>query len=297
MSLSKSVAIADLQAIFESYLENVRRYVIIPIELWEAMDYSLSNGVKRLRPSMLLAVLAIQTLDRVPQGLATALALESIQTYSLIHDDLPAMDNDDLRRGQPTNHIKFGEDRAILAGDALLTDAFGLITDDPGLTDSVKVELISRLSKAAGSTGMVLGQVRDLEAEGLSINLEALEANHQLKTGALFDFALQAGGLIAGLKDEELTLLKEFSQHYGIAYQIHNDLKDVVGSEESTGKQVGQDQAEDKTTYPSLLGIDQSRQLLAERISASQAVVDQLNEQSGKDYSLLLEFNDYLVLA
>ena len=237
-----------LRQLFEHSLDQQTRYHLTPPRLIEAMRYSLKNGGKRLRPVMLLAVLAVQSEDLVKCGLKTAIALEYIHTYSLIHDDLPAMDNDDLRRGQATNHKRFGEGLAILAGDALLTDAFQVLVSDDLLDDRTKLALIDQLSQAAGSWGMVAGQVGDIEAEQTPVDYQGLKQIHDQKTGALFRFALEAGAMIGGANARTCQALRQFGRHFGLAYQIHNDLMDVLGSQEVTGKVTQADQALTKST-------------------------------------------------
>ncbi|MCW6681429.1 polyprenyl synthetase family protein [Aerococcaceae bacterium NML160702] len=289
--------IHTLRDIFERALKDRVRYTMTPIELLTPMVYSLQNGGKRLRPTMLLTVLAIQSPDQIKLGLNTGMALEFIHTYSLIHDDLPAMDNDDLRRGQPTNHIQFGEATAILAGDALLTDAFDLIASDDYLSDRQKVQLTARLSKAAGSLGMVAGQLADMQSDNQNISLAQLRQIHSLKTGKLFTFAVEAGAIIANLSEDIALELVTFSEHFGRAYQIHNDLMDVVGTTDQTGKQTQADAVLEKSTYPQLMGLEGAKQELASELQQAVACLERLSKQTGKDYLALAPFLDYLQLG
>ncbi|MCW6660181.1 polyprenyl synthetase family protein [Aerococcaceae bacterium NML191292] len=289
--------IHTLRDIFERALKDRVRYTMTPIELLTPMVYSLQNGGKRLRPTMLLTVLAIQSPDQIKLGLNTGMALEFIHTYSLIHDDLPAMDNDDLRRGQPTNHIQFGEATAILAGDALLTDAFDLITSDDYLSDRQKVRLTAHLSKAAGSLGMVAGQLADMQSDNQNISLAQLRQIHSLKTGKLFTFAVEAGAIIANLSEDIALELVTFSEHFGRAYQIHNDLMDVVGTTDQTGKQTQADAVLEKSTYPQLMGLEGAKQELASELQQAVACLERLSKQTGKDYLALAPFLDYLQLG
>ncbi|MCW6676528.1 polyprenyl synthetase family protein [Aerococcaceae bacterium NML180378] len=289
--------IHTLRDIFERALKDRVRYTMTPIELLTPMVYSLQNGGKRLRPTMLLTVLAIQSPDQIKLGLNTGMALEFIHTYSLIHDDLPAMDNDDLRRGQPTNHIQFGEATAILAGDALLTDAFDLIASDDYLSDRQKVQLTARLSKAAGSLGMVAGQLADMQSDNQNISLAQLRQIHSLKTGKLFTFAVEAGAIIANLSENIVLELVTFSEHFGRAYQIHNDLMDVVGTTDQTGKQTQADAVLEKSTYPQLMGLEGAKQELASELQQAVACLERLSKQTGKDYLALAPFLDYLQLG
>lgn len=289
--------IHTLRDIFERALKDRVRYTMTPIELLTPMVYSLQNGGKRLRPTMLLTVLAIQSPDQIKLGLNTGMALEFIHTYSLIHDDLPAMDNDDLRRGQPTNHIQFGEATAILAGDALLTDAFDLIASDDYLSDRQKVRLTAHLSKAAGSLGMVAGQLADMQSDNQNISLAQLRQIHSLKTGKLFTFAVEAGAIIANLSEDIALELVTFSEHFGRAYQIHNDLMDVVGTTDQTGKQTQADAVLEKSTYPQLMGLEGAKQELASELQQAVACLERLSKQTGKDYLALAPFLDYLQLG
>lgn len=288
--------INNLTQVFETSLKEHWRYSTAPFELVESMVYSLLNGGKRVRPVMLLWVLAIQSADLVKNGLNTANALEAIHTYSLIHDDLPAMDNDDFRRGVPTNHKKFGEATAILAGDALLTDAFGLIANDDYLNDTQKVQLVSLLSHAAGSTGMVAGQIQDILAENQMITFEQLSRIHYLKTGKLFLFAVEAAAIIADLPMVERELLEQFATHFGRAFQIHNDIMDEIGTLENTGKHVQMDSQLQKATYPALLTLKGAKQALKDELTSATDALKQLVELTHKDYQTLGIFLYFLTL-
>ena len=247
----------------------------IPNELKESMLYSLSVGGKRLRPIILFAVLETLGLD-AKKGYPTAAALEMIHTYSLIHDDLPAMDNDDFRRGKPTNHRVFGEALAILAGDGLLTHAFRIICQDNGLTDMQKLQLIAHLSEAAGPTGMVAGQVLDMEAEQKQLTLDQLKEVHLHKTGCLIEFSVAAAGIIAGISEELLQDLRQFAKHIGLAFQIKDDILDVEGERELIGKDVGSDMEKGKNTYVSLATLAGAKTLLDEEINASSVILDKI---------------------
>lgn len=223
--------------------------------LFDSMVYSLDAGGKRFRPLLLLATVDFfgQTLENSHYEIAAA--LEMIHTYSLIHDDLPAMDDDDLRRGKPTNHKVYGEGLAILAGDALLTESFHLVAEME-VESALKVELIRLLAKASGSTGMIAGQVEDVLGEGKKINFRDLQKMHQKKTGMLIQFAVEAGVLMSTQSFEMKKWLLEYAQNVGIAFQIRDDLLDVLGDEAAIGKKVGADEAHNKNTYVSLLGIE-----------------------------------------
>jgi geranylgeranyl diphosphate synthase type II len=235
------------------------------------MAYSLLGGGKRLRP--LLTLLACETAGGdAKAALPAACAVEMIHTYSLIHDDLPAMDDDSLRRGRPTCHIQFGEAHAILAGDALLTLAFEVLARDVRPA-SVAAACCADLAAAAGASGMVAGQTADFEAEGSGVaGIEQLQAIHLRKTGRLLRSALTMGGRIAGASPEALASLSKYGENIGLAFQITDDLLDIVGEQEKMGKGVRKDAKLGKLTYPFLLGIQESRKrarsLIAEACSA-----------------------------
>ncbi len=229
-----------------------------PDRLREAMAYSLLAGGKRLRP--LLTLLACEAAGGNPQAaLPAACAVEMIHTYSLIHDDLPAMDDDSLRRGRPTCHIQFGEAIAILAGDALLTLAFEVLARDVH-PPQVAAACCADLASAAGAMGMVAGQTADFEAEGTGVaGIEQLQAIHLRKTGRLLRSALTMGGRIAGAPPEALASLAQYGDKVGLAFQIADDLLDIVGEQEKMGKGVRKDANLGKLTYPFLLGMQESR--------------------------------------
>lgn len=250
--------------------------------LFESARYSLLNGGKRLRPLLTLAT--TQTFGVNPErALHTACSLEMIHTYSLIHDDLPCMDNDDFRRGKPSLHKAFNEGLAVLAGDYLLTHSFGVVANDPYLTADQKVALISLIAKNSGCQGMIAGQVMDIQAEGTAIPLASLKQIHQYKTGALITAAILAGGIIAHASSHELQLLQNFGDDVGLAFQIIDDVIDVTASETKHGKKTASDIANNKTTYVTLLGIEGAEQ------EAQQLLVRALKSlaQISRDTSLL----------
>jgi len=236
--------------------------------LAEAMVYSLKAGGKRVRP--VLCMLAAESVGAAPEvALACGQALEYIHTYSLIHDDLPAMDDDDLRRGQPTNHKVFGEGQAILAGDALLTEAFQVLVAGASLEPIRRVELVSLLADAAGWRGMVGGQSLDLDGEiltrsGQAYDLDHLQLIHRLKTGALLRASLEMGGVAAGADEPCRAALRAAGAAMGLAFQIQDDLLDETSTDEQMGKRVNKDQDRGKITYPMLLGMEGARRALAE---------------------------------
>ena len=230
-----------------------------PESLREAMHYSLLAGGKRLRPILCLAACELAG-GSSPQAMPTAVALEMIHTMSLIHDDLPAMDDDDLRRGRPTNHKVYGEAVAILAGDALLTRAFEMValrTADVPAERLLKV--VGELSLVAGAPGLVGGQVVDLESEGKEVDLETLEYIHLHKTGALLSACVITGALIGGADEALIKALRTYARGIGLAFQIIDDILDITASSEVLGKTAGKDLIADKTTYPKLLGLEESR--------------------------------------
>ncbi len=230
-----------------------------PEQLREAMRYSLLAGGKRLRPILCLAACDLAG-GSADAALPTAVALEMIHTMSLIHDDLPAMDNDDLRRGRPTSHKMFGEAMAILAGDALLTRAFEMVARrSPGVDPERLLAVVGELSQAAGAPGLVGGQVVDLASEGQSVSLSTLEYIHLHKTGALLRACVVCGALVGGANEELLAALRIYARGIGLAFQIIDDILDVTASSEVLGKTAGKDLTADKTTYPKLLGLEESR--------------------------------------
>ncbi|PTL76145.1 polyprenyl synthetase family protein [Vitiosangium sp. GDMCC 1.1324] len=251
----------------------------VPPRLLESMRYSLLAGGKRLRPVLCLAfaeaVLRQSTVSRVVEDCACA--LEYIHTYSLVHDDLPSMDNDDLRRGRPTNHKVYGEAMAILAGDSLLTDAFALVAGGP---EPVRGLLCRELSLAAGSAGMVGGQVLDI-AEDRPAHIDYLTRMHRLKTGALIRAACRMGVLAAGGDADALARADTYGDAVGLAFQIADDVLDVTGDASSMGKPVGADAAAGRFTFPAVLGLEQSKQLAARKVADAISAVQTLEPVEG----------------
>jgi geranylgeranyl diphosphate synthase type II len=232
-----------------------------PPQVYQAMSYSLFAGGKRLRPILALAA-AEAVGGRIADVLPLACSLELIHTYSLIHDDLPSLDDDDLRRGKPTSHKVFGEALAILAGDALLTEAFHLMTRPDlmqGVSSRRRLRAINQVARAAGSYGMVGGQVMDIASEGQEIEPHLLEYIHSHKTGALIAASVCAGAIIGGASPSQLRALNRYGEKMGLAFQVIDDLLDVRGEEKELGKAVGKDQARGKATYPALFGVAESR--------------------------------------
>jgi len=229
--------------------------------IYEAMNYSLLSGGKRLRPVLLLAAYELFRNDE-DTALPFACAMEMIHTYSLIHDDLPAMDNDDYRRGRPSNHKKFGEAAAILAGDGLLNKAFetGLSAAISGGTDYVKaLRALHEIAKSSGSEGMIGGQVVDMFGHEKISDLEDLKYMYSLKTGAIIKSSVAAGAMLGGANDEQVAALEEFAEKIGLAFQIEDDILDVTGTLEKLGKETGSDAANHKTTYLTYVSVEEAR--------------------------------------
>lgn len=230
-----------------------------PARLVEAMEYSLFAGGKRLRPALALGACELIA-GSDAAAMPAACAIEMIHTYSLIHDDLPAMDDDDLRRGQPTCHVKFGEAAAILAGDTLMTMAFDV------LAETGRTDIIREVARASGVKGMAGGQILDLDAEDNPVDLEGLKAIHRAKTGALIRCSVRVGGMLGGASEAQIAGLTTYGECIGLAFQIADDVLDVVGVEADIGKPVGSDARSHKSTYPVLAGIDESRRLAQQAV-------------------------------
>jgi geranylgeranyl diphosphate synthase, type II len=266
-----NVQIKYLNDELTKYIQNLDA----PEVLKKAMDYSLQAGGKRIRPLLIYSTLA--AFNKNPAiGLPVACAIEMIHTYSLIHDDLPAMDDDDLRRGKPTNHKVYGEANAILAGDGLLTYSFQILSEMKGLSSDKKVAIIQELAKAAGPEGMVGGQVADLEGENQSLSLEQLEYIHTHKTGKLLSFSIKAGAILADADENTLRDLEIFAYHIGLAFQIRDDILDIEGTMEELGKNIGSDVENQKNTYPKLLTLTGAKKKLEEHLGQAEDILNKL---------------------
>lgn len=288
-----------LAAFEATYVPVINRYLAqaIPVDsdqplLTDAMTYSVNAGGKRLRPLLTLAVLKTLRVPLTAGHIRAASALELLHTYSLIHDDLPAMDNDDLRRGVPTNHVKFGAGMATLAGDGLLTLAFQWLADSQ-LPVAQRLALVQGLSVAAGPSGMVAGQARDISSEHQQLKLPQLEQLHRQKTGALLHYAVQAGTIMGETDGETTQLLLAFADQFGLAFQIYDDLLDVTATTAELGKQTHKDAAEAKNTYPGLFGVAGTRQRLREVVASAEENLTKLQRVSSLDTSLLASFCSY----
>jgi len=261
-----------------------------PPSIHRAMRYSVSAGGKRIRPVLCLETARMFT-DNLEGAIHAGCALEFIHTYSLIHDDLPALDNDDLRRGKPTNHKVFGEAIAILAGDALLTLAFQTLAGAP-IEAARRVRVIAEIAAAAGTVnGMVGGQVADVEAEGKPVSAATLEYIHRSKTAALIRGSIVAGAIAGGAADADVERLRRFGDNIGWAFQVVDDLLDVEESSAALGKTAGKDQAQKKATYPALYGLDKSRTIAADLESKALAELDSFGERAAR----LRQVADFLV--
>ena len=279
----------EYKLLLDSELRTLVSKLDAPPIIKDSMIYSLEAGGKRIRPLILFATLDAFGVD--PQkGLLAAAAIEMIHTYSLIHDDLPSMDNDDLRRGKPTNHKVFGDAIAILAGDALLTYSFEVMGNIPDefASDTTKLKLVIELARAAGTEGMVGGQVADMEGEGKSLTLDELEYIHIHKTGKLLKFSVLAAAIIAGASQNELENLSAFAHHLGLAFQIQDDILDLVGNQQLIGKPVGSDTANHKSTYPQLLSLEGASAALHKQINLSKEYLG----KTGVNTNLLMEITD-----
>jgi geranylgeranyl diphosphate synthase type II len=259
--------------------------------LTESMRYSLFAGGKRIRPILVLASGELFGAKRSAL-LPFACAVEMIHGYSLIHDDLPALDNDDLRRGRPTCHKMFGEALAILAGDALLTLAFDVLSRLPGVVAERRIWLVEELSRAAGTVGgMIAGQVHDIEGERQAPTALLLESIHRAKTGALLRASVRMGAIYAGASTAELAALSEYGEHAGLAFQIVDDVLDVEGSSEALGKTAGKDEAQQKITFPAVYGLERSRRMAEEEGLAAHAALALLGDRAER----LRQIADFIV--
>lgn len=259
--------------------------------IYEACRYSLDAGGKRLRPMLLIECYKMCGGDNEDLVLPFACAMEMIHTYSLIHDDLPAMDNDDLRRGKATNHKVYGEAMAILAGDALLNLAFETAISAKGILSDRKIKAIEIMSESSGWDGMIGGQVVDIESEGKKITLDELRYIHKLKTGALIKAACMMGAVLAGVDDKTLGLIEKYAENLGIAFQIQDDILDVTANEEELGKPVGSDEKNEKSTYVTLCGLEKAKEYVKEYTDKALECI----EGFGKKAEFLVKLTEFLL--
>ena len=297
MNLPKATPITIPKSVFQNSVVEVElnnllpASTAIPEKVHHAIRWSIFAGGKRFRPALVIATgetfgAPIEALIR------TACAFEMIHTYSLIHDDLPSMDDDDLRRGRPTCHIRFGEATAILAGDALQTLAFRTIAEDEKLEIATRIALISELARAAGTPeGMVAGQGLDMEAEARTVNARELEEIHRRKTGALIVAATRSGAIIGRATDAELNAVTDYASHLGLLFQITDDLLDVTASAEDLGKTPGKDVESRKATYPALYGIEETREAAAKAHRTACEALDTIDRPT----TVLREIADFIL--
>ena len=252
-----------------------------PVEIYQAVRYSVFAGGKRLRPILCLA--AVEACGgHIAAAMPAACALELIHTYSLIHDDLPAMDNDDYRRGKPTSHKVFGENIAILAGDALLTEAFVLLSQNEKLRLPAerRLAVIAEIAQAAGIAGMVGGQVLDVLGEKNAADETAIYEIHRRKTASLIMASVKSGGIISNASEDKIQSLAEYGLHAGLAFQIADDILNVEGSRDLLGKEIGSDARLGKATYPALLGLEKAKEKLADHIATALASLQEFDERA-----------------
>ncbi|MBC2092897.1 polyprenyl synthetase family protein [Listeria seeligeri] len=274
----------------ESLLTEINKRNIEP-KLKESMLYSVQAGGKRIRPMLVFATLQALQVDPM-RGVKVATALEMIHTYSLIHDDLPAMDNDDYRRGKWTNHKVYGDATAILAGDALLTLAFSILAEDENLSFETRIALINQISFSSGAEGMVGGQQADMEAENKQVTLAELTSIHARKTGELLIFAVTSAAKIAEASIEQTKRLRIFAENIGVGFQISDDILDVIGDETKMGKKTGVDAFMNKSTYPGLLTLDGAKSALNEHVSIAKSALS----GHGFDDDILIKLADLIAL-
>jgi geranylgeranyl diphosphate synthase type II len=273
--------LAEQQSLVDRALDRwLPAETVEPLSIHKAMRYSVFAGGKRIRP--ILAIASAHAISQVAAGVENAAStLEMIHTYSLIHDDLPAMDNDDLRRGRPTCHKVFGDAMAILAGDALCTLAFEVMARLPFIDADRKVRLAQELGRASGTVGgMIGGQVHDIEGERQQPTASLLEKIHRAKTGALLRASVRIGAIYAGATDAELSALTAFGEHVGLAFQIVDDILDVEQTSETLGKTAGKDQAQQKITFPAVYGLDRSREMAEEERLAAHFALQRFEDRA-----------------
>ena len=274
----------------EGLVRELRTDEAFDARLAESMEYSLTAGGKRLRPILLMAA-ADAAGGHGEDYLTSACAVEMIHTYSLIHDDLPAMDDDDYRRGKLTNHKVYGAGLATLAGDALLTMAFELLARQQGVPAETMLRVVREISEAAGANGMVGGQALDLASEGKRIDMDTLRRMHMAKTGALFRASVRSGAILGGADEAQLAALTEYAEAFGLAFQITDDILDVTGDAAAIGKPVGSDERNHKSTYVTLISLEEAKRLAREAADRAHEALAPL----GGNAAFLDELAEYLV--
>lgn len=277
---------------FETELKRELKELSYPETIAKGMEYAILNGGKRLRPFLLFATLELLN-ENIKKGVKSAIALEMIHSYSLVHDDLPALDNDDYRRGKLTTHKVFGEAEGILIGDSLLTYAFYVLSQKnlELLSSKQIVKIISKTSEYAGINGMIGGQMIDIESENKKIDLETLKYIHSHKTGKLIKLPIEIACIIADLEKDKKEILEEYADLIGIAFQVKDDILDVEGTFEDLGKPVGSDVDLHKATYPSILGMEESKKILNNTVEKAKEIIKtKFGEEKGKVLISLADF-------
>ena len=277
---------------FETELKKELQELSYPETIAKGMEYAILNGGKRLRPFLLFATLELLN-QNIEKGVKSAIALEMIHSYSLVHDDLPALDNDDYRRGKLTTHKVFGEAEGILIGDSLLTHAFYVLSQKnlKFLSSEQIVNIISKTSEYAGINGMIGGQMIDIQSENKKIDLETLKYIHSHKTGKLIKLPIEIACIIANVEKDKKEVLEEYANLIGLAFQVKDDILDVEGTFEELGKPVGSDVDLHKATYPSILGMEESKKILNDTVEkAKQIIKDKFGDEKGKILISLADF-------
>lgn len=277
---------------FETELKKELKELSYPETIAKGMEYAILNGGKRLRPFLLFATLELLN-ENINKGVKSAIALEMIHSYSLVHDDLPALDNDDYRRGKLTTHKVFGEAEGILIGDSLLTYAFYVLSQKnlEFLSSEQIVKIISKTSEYAGINGMIGGQMIDIESENKKIDLEALKYIHSHKTGKLIKLPIEIACIIANLEKDKREILEEYADLIGLAFQVKDDILDVEGTFEDLGKPVGSDVDLHKATYPSILGMEESKKILNNTVEKAKEIIkNKFGDEKGKILISLADF-------
>ena len=277
---------------FETELKKELQKLSYPETIAKGMEYAILNGGKRLRPFLLFATLELLN-QNIEKGVKSAIALEMIHSYSLVHDDLPALDNDDYRRGKLTTHKVFGEAEGILIGDSLLTHAFYVLSQKnlKFLSSEQIVNIISKTSEYAGINGMIGGQMIDIESENKKIDLETLKYIHSHKTGKLIKLPIEIACIIANMEKDKKEVLEEYANLIGLAFQVKDDILDVEGTFEELGKPVGSDVDLHKATYPSILGMEESKKILNDTVEKAKEIIkNKFGEEKGKNLISLADF-------
>ena len=277
---------------FETELKRELKELSYPETIAKGMEYATLNGGKRLRPFLLFATLELLN-ENIKKGVKSAIALEMIHSYSLVHDDLPALDNDDYRRGKLTTHKVFGEAEAILIGDSLLTYAFYVLSQKnlEFLSFEQIVNIISKTSEYAGINGMIGGQMIDIQSENKKIDLETLKYIHSHKTGKLIKLPIEIACIIANVEKDKKEVLEEYANLIGLAFQVKDDILDVEGTFEDLGKPVGSDVDLHKATYPSILGMEESKKILNDTVEKAKEIIkNKFGEEKGKNLISLADF-------